>query len=281
MSFNTILVHIDDSGRSNLRLDVAIRLALDFRAHLIGAYLVRTAEMTPLLATMLPDDVVERRMRDTGDAQHEAERRFRDAASVATLATIEWRAPAGPAIAAGIAQGRCADLVVVGQGDLSDPGFQFVDELATTTLLSAGKPVLVVPHIGAAPTFSRNVLIAWDGGREASRAIADALPLLERADKVNVITVHTSADDNTYVGDALADSRLVGWLQSHGIRTSVEHLEVSQRSVGEALLSRAADLGTDLIVMGGYGHSRVREFVLGGVTRTMLDKMTVPVLMSH
>lgn len=281
MSFNTILVHIDDSGRCKLRLDIAIRLAADFRAHLIGAYLVPTIEMSPFLATMLPGDFVEQRMRETGDAQHDAERRFRDATSAAKHAAIEWRAPAGPAIAAAIAQGRCADLIVVGQGAPGDPGLPFAEELATTTLLSTGRPVLVIPHIGAAPTFGQNALIAWDGGREASRAIADALPLLERAKKVNVIAVHASVDDSVYVGDTLASSRLAGWLNSHGVHTSIERLDVAQGSVGESLLSRAADLGSDLIVMGGYGHSRVREFVLGGVTRTMLDAMTVPVLMSH
>jgi nucleotide-binding universal stress UspA family protein len=127
--------------------------------------------------------------------------------------------------------------------------------------------------------LGENVLVAWDGGHEASRAIADALPLLERARKVNVLAVN--ADENSSVGDAPAADRLVAWLSQHGVDVSVVHQQSDDVRVGEWLLSQVTESGCDLIVMGGYAHSRVREAVLGGVTRSMLQAMTVPVLMSH
>jgi nucleotide-binding universal stress UspA family protein len=139
--------------------------------------------------------------------------------------------------------------------------------------------MLVVPYIGARPTLGDNVLVAWDGGREASRAIADAFPLLERARRVTVIAV--SRDEAAAADASPAEARLGAWLREHGVKVEIARHAVGDVSAGEWLLSRAADLGSDLIVMGGYGHTRVRELILGGVTRTMLQSMTVPVLMSH
>ena len=249
MSLKTILVHIDDSDRCSHRLNVAIRLALDARARLVGIYLVPAPELPPSVAVLLPDELVERRQREIGEAQYAAELRFRNAASSAGLTRIEWRAPAGPPIAAAVEHGRCADLFVMGQRDLDDDALLFANELISTTLLSAGRPLLIVPHIGAPATLGQNVLIAWDCGREASRAVADALPLLARAKQVHVVTYNAGVDASTDVG--LSTSRLREWLQDHDIEARVSNLEGSKAGVGELLLSQAADRSCDLIVMGG------------------------------
>ena len=278
MSLKSILVHLDRSKRCNQRLDTAVQLAAEFRAKLVGVYLVPGIELAPSVAALLPKEFVERRLRELSDAQHESEQAFRQAAATARIAA-EWRAPSGAPLDAAVAHGRCADLIVVGQSASPDPESVFVDELIATTILSTARPTLIVPHIGPRATLGANVLVAWDGGREAARAIADALPLLERANTVTVITVNTDSGGRALDGPAV--TRLTAYLRAQGVTAVVDRDSVSDITVGERLLSRAADLGSDLIVMGGYAHARLRELVLGGVTRTMLEKMTVPVLMSH
>lgn len=278
MSLKTILVHIDDTEQCAHRLNVAIQLALDASAHLVGIYLVPGTELPPSVASLLPSDFVDVRQRQMGEAQHKAEQRFRTSASSAGLPRVEWRAPAGPLVAAAAEHGRCADLFVLGQRN-PDDATAFADELIFTTLLGTGRPVLIVPHIGVRATPGQNVLVAWDCGREAARAVADALPLLVRAKQVGVVTY--TSDDDASANAALSTARLRDWLQDHGIAARVNGHEPAAGAIGESLLSLAADRGSDLIVMGGYGHTRLREFVLGGVTQTILASMTVPVLMSH
>ena len=187
MSFKSILVHVDDVDASQARLDAAIRVALRFQARLIGLYLVPAIDISSSVAALIPPDVIERRQREMAQAQRDAEETFRKATAAAGLAAVEWRAPPGPPIEAAIAHARCADLLIVGQRN--PPGQLLAEELVTTVLLASGRPMLIVPYIGARPKLGDNVLVAWDGGREASRAIADALPLLERARRVTVIAV--------------------------------------------------------------------------------------------
>jgi nucleotide-binding universal stress UspA family protein len=148
-------------------------------------------------------------------------------------------------------------------------------------LLEGGRPVLVVPYVGAPEIIGTNVVVAWDGGREASRALADALPILVRARKVTVVCLDPSASARG--ADVLARDRLVAYLRRHAVAAQIESDAFGEGDIGfgDWLLSRVADLGGDLIVMGGYGHSRWREQVLGGATRALLAEMTVPVLMSH
>ncbi len=141
--------------------------------------------------------------------------------------------------------------------------------------------MLVVPYVGAPAAIGKNVLIAWDGGREASRALADAMPLLVRAKQVTVACLDPGAA--ACGADTAARERLAAYLHRHGAAARVEHdnLGEGDLAVGDWLLSRAADRGTDLIVMGGYGQPRWREQVLGGATRALLSAMTLPVLMAH
>ena len=279
MSFRTILVHAEDNPRCKLRLDVAIRVALDFGAELVGIYLVRTTELTPSVAALLPADVVERRLRETGDAQGQAETLFRQATSAAGLTTIDWRAPAGDPVGAAVAHARCADLAIIGQPDPDGSDVGFLEQFAQTVVLSSGRPTLIIPYVVPVTAPGQRVLVAWDGGREASRAVGDALPILARARHVTVLAIHSGTDDR--IADAAATSRLAAYLHAHGIDARIDHSNIAEISVGESLLSRTSDLGIDLIVMGAYAHARLRDLILGGVTRTLLRSMTVPVLMSH
>jgi len=277
MSYRSLLVHVDNDESSARRLDYAVRLARAFAAELVGIYLVPGTDMTPSAAAMLRTDVVERRLGKYGEAQHAAEKAFHEATASCGLEAVDWRAPAGPAIDAAIAHARCCDLFVLGQHNASGAGFGAA--LVTNVLLSSGRPTLVVPRIGAPATLGENVLVAWDGGREAARAIGDAIPLLARATRVDVVSVDDDAERD--VDDRLADARLRGWLGRHGVAVDIARQEAQDVGIGDWLLSRAADFGSDLIVMGGYGHARMRELVLGGATRSMLRSLTVPVFMAH
>ena len=138
---------------------------------------------------------------------------------------------------------------------------------------------MAIPYIGVKGPVGETVLIALDHSRESARAVADALPLLTRARRVIVLAIRTTAEET--LDDIQARTQVVAFLEGHGIDAQVQQIDRPNIPVGEMLLSRTADSGADLIVMGAYGHARLQEAVLGGVTRTMLDAMTVPVLMSH
>ena len=145
-------------------------------------------------------------------------------------------------------------------------------------VLAAGAPVMIVPHIGAPSTTAEKVMVAWNASREAARAVRDAMPLLEKAKTVDVVCCHPEATPDH---GELAGADIGLHLSRHGIEVDVQVLEGEEIDVGNALLSHAADRGSDCLVMGGYGHSRLQEAVLGGATRTILQSMTIPVLMAH
>jgi nucleotide-binding universal stress UspA family protein len=171
--------------------------------------------------------------------------------------------------------------VIVGQAESGSPHFAFATDLLTTVVLSSGRPLLLIPYIGARDTLGENVLIAWDGSKEATRAVADAMPFLESARHVRVVAVNRERNGDPGSDAASASARLAAWLAGHGVNAEISCDDIADVGIADWLLSRAADSDCDLIVMGGYGHARVREVVLGGVTRSMLHSMTVPLLMSH
>ena len=280
-AFRTILVYLDQDANSASKLPIATGLARAFAAHLVGIYLDDSLQITPSVAALLPRDIVADRLRSAAGAQHAAEHLYRQAAAAAALPDVEWRAPAGAPIDAAVAHARCSDLAIVGQPDLWQAEWSFAAQLATAVLLESGQPVLFVPHVGTPPSAGANILAAWDGGREASRALADAIPLLSRARQVTIACLDPAAA--TRGADPAGRDRLSAYLRGHGISARIEcdNLGRGDIAVGDWLLSRAADLGADLIVMGGYGRPQWRERVLGGATRALLQTMTVPVFMAH
>jgi nucleotide-binding universal stress UspA family protein len=272
MDYRSILVHLDDD-ESRPSLDVAAALARQHGAELAGAYLVATRELTPFTSAMLPDSVVEHRLRDTGQAQSRAEARFREVAARHGLASVAFSAPAGAAIDAAVLHARHADLAVLAQ-----PRAGFESDLAHAVLMQSGRPVLIVPPAVASPVGER-ILIGWKESRESARAVADALPLLARAKAVRIVSITDEGDEEPR--ETVADKDVVAWLARHGVEAPLRHEIADDVDAGNLLLSRAADFGADLVVMGGYSRPRLSEVVLGGVTRLMLQSTTVPVLMSH
>ncbi len=175
---------------------------------------------------------------------------------------------------------RCADLVVAGQDDPTDPESFIADHFPETLVMSAGRPVLFIPYTGTFATLGTNVMVAWNGSREAVRAVHDALPLLQRAAKTTIVTLNGQKGELR--GNRIPGADIALVLARHGVEAEVADLDgVDDVSLGEMLLSRASQLGADLVVMGAYGHTRWQELVMGGVTRSMLQSTTVPVLMSH
>jgi len=170
---------------------------------------------------------------------------------------------------------RRFDLAVVGQaqreGGASD------DLVVEGALFESGRPLVVVPYIQRRGLTLERVLACWDGGRTAARAVGDAMPFLERAKAVDIVIVAEERKS----GDEVNGANMSEHLARHGVRASVKRIAKGDLAIEDVLLSYAADSGADFMVMGGYGHSRLREFILGGVTRGILASMTVPVLMSH
>jgi len=175
--------------------------------------------------------------------------------------------------------GRAVDLIVAGQTDPDwdlSPLLDFPERLA----LESGRPVLVVPYAGRYPEIGRNVVIAWKAGRESARAAFDALPFLLQAKTVQILEVKEGRGRDD--AEALApDTSIAAALARHGIKPTVRTSIATDISVGDEMLSRVADAGADLLVMGAYGHSRMRELVFGGATRDIARHMTVPTLFSH
>lgn len=198
----------------------------------------------------------------------------------------EWREVDGPLDRQTELQVRYCDLVITGQADPEEVHIGTRD-LTSELVLMAGRPIITVPYVGKFETVGKRVLVAWDGTREATRAVHDAIPILTTAEVVSVCEVNPPDSAHSTALDIAAH------LVEHGVNAEA-HPTVSKlpkdetavlgaRSlrVGDVLLSAASDFSADLLVMGAYGHSRIREFVLGGTTRYMLEHMTVPVLMAH
>jgi nucleotide-binding universal stress UspA family protein len=168
---------------------------------------------------------------------------------------------------------------VLGQPARDDPDETFASDLAHAIVMRSGRPVLFVPFAGEFPAVGRTVLVAWKDARESTRALADALPLLARAQSVFIVSV--APEPAVDVHDALVEQRVLAWLERHGVAARYRREVAPDIDAGNLLLSQAADLSVDLIVMGAYSTPRLTERVLGGVTRLMLSSMTVPVLMAH
>ena len=279
MSYRTIVVHLDDGPRRAARVELAIDLAQRHGSRLLGIAPTGLPDAIVTMNSALPDGVEcialsAAYLRGKAEAVAEA---FEQQCRTAGVASFHGHVVVDEAIDAVVRHGRYSDLVVVGQADTGTLVAGVANDFPQQVLLHAGSPVLVVPYAGLFRSVGGRVLVAWKDTREAARALRDSLPLLRRADRVTMIEIAVAAvappvDDTL---DAAA-----AWLASHDVAIKA-HREIALADVGDQLLSRAAELDADLIVCGGYGHSRLREWVLGGTTRHLLEHMTVPTLLSH
>lgn len=276
MPLKNILVHVDGSKPAADRLALAIALAERDGAHLAALHIFAPQPMPGFVEAELPKGVIEQIRAAARERAQAVAERLQPILAAANAPT-EWRTVESLDPATVAFHARYCDLAIVGQDDPEDGSGPV--GIAEAVMLESGRPALVVPYAGRHRAVGTNVIVAWDGGREAARAVNDALPLLAPGASVTVLALdpdRTSAGGTGYPGQDIA-----AHLARHGVRVEAAHYVTEDISVGDMLLSRAADLGADLIVMGAYGHARLRELVLGGTTRHILAHMTVPVLMSH
>lgn len=266
MAYKELLVLVDSEPQARERIALATEIAERFGAHLTALYVTETIE-------------TERRYgRPVAELLDEARGHFESVAAGQPF-TSEWRTASGFPTDVAVVHARYADLTILGQLDPENDWHAVLCPRPEDVALSAGHPVLVVPYAGKLSSVGRRVLVAWDTSREATRAIGDAMPFLLAADAVTVICVDPQPSWEGHGPAAGVD--LGTHLARCGVRVEIERTVSGGLDVGNLLLSRAADLGADLLVMGAYGHSRVRELVLGGTTRTVLQSMTLPTLMAH
>lgn len=277
MGYKAILVHCDAGRGTPARLRIALDLADRFDAHVIGLH-VRHAFQAPAFTDAGPAMGSLYRTYETAVKADEAmaTAAFRDAVGRKGFSS-EWRVADGFVDEILPAQARSADLVIVGQAEPDAGPTATPADLAEDVTMAAECPVLIVPHIGVTKPPGKTVMLCWNASREARRAATGALPLLKAADKTIVLIVDPKASaDREEPGADVAE-----WLARHGVKVTVQRDTAAHSSVGGVILSRAADHDVDLIVMGIYGHSRMRELVLGGASRTLLASMTVPLLVAH
>lgn len=278
MGYQDILLHLSDDPRSAVKTDVALRLAQKFNAHLIGLYTVPPPVVPYYSGEFVPAAFIQQQVDESLAAAAKAQAAF-EAATAREGVAAEWIVTEGPPIEAAASAARAVDLVVLGQPDPSPAESPVLSPavglLPHDIALSAGRPVLVLPYAGKFPSIGKRVMIAWSGTKEATRAVHDAMPFLKTAEKVTVLSINADKSRGT------PGASLARHLARHGVTVELANTVADDISVGEALLSTIADREVDLLVMGAYGHSRLREMVFGGVTETILDAMTVPVLLSN
>ncbi|SFI36054.1 Nucleotide-binding universal stress protein, UspA family [Collimonas sp. OK307] len=282
MEYRTILVHVDESRRAHEQIRIAALLAQKYNAHLIGAAATGVAPQF-FMPGVIGDSNLALLGSALNDLREHAESllaEFESSAWKMDVKSFEKRLIEEDAGTGLVLQARYSDLVVIGQVNPADYSPLLRADFQEYVLMNSGRPVLIVPYAGHFPQVGKRVLLAWDGSMEATRAVSASIPLLQQADLVRVLVLDTGRPADAHGEQPGADIAI--YLARHGIKLEVTEQKIpADIDVGNALLSHAADFGADLIVMGGYGHTRFREILLGGVTRTVLASMTVPVLMFH
>jgi nucleotide-binding universal stress UspA family protein len=275
--YKTILAHFDSTERAPARLQAAAALAEAFDAHLAAVYSI----MSPLYSEPFVADggafVAQELLRFQERKDAEARAAF-DRVAPGLGRPVEWRAAAGDPATVVNEHGRYADLIVLGQYD-EDAANDVTPDFIGRVIMGSGRPVLVLPYAGEIGPIGRRPMIAWNASREAARAVSSSMPLLRRADEVQVTTFNARAGRGGH--GELPGADIATFLARHGVKANVSGTTSKEVDTGNQILSRADDFRADLIVMGGYGHSRAYELVMGGATRTLLESMTVPVLFAH
>jgi nucleotide-binding universal stress UspA family protein len=280
MCYKTILVSLNEIDRLDPLLEVVTGLAAGEDAHVIGLYVIPAPAVFPATGPYALPEVFDSFSKYFEEQRPVAKAKFETAMARSGVPWqwMETRA-AVPGISDAVsAEGRIADLVVLSEVDRgADRGVEL--DLIENVVLSVGRPVLVLPRQVPKALDLTQIVCGYNGSREAARALHDALPLLKRARDVNLVWVDPSLDRE--LARAVPGADMAESLDRHGIKVTAEAMPTNGINPAQALLTRAADLGAGIIVMGAYGHSRLREFVLGGATREALSNLSIPVVLSH
>jgi nucleotide-binding universal stress UspA family protein len=279
MGFKDILVHIDSTHASAVRLRLGLALARRFGARLSGLHVVPDPDVPPYFKPSAVEHVVKIYRERALEAAALAEINFREATKKAIDIVTVWHSVEGDMARLLAERARFADLLLLGQADTENPPTISAFSLREKVVVNAGTPVLVVPTSAVSDDIGRHVLVTWDSSREAARAVHDAMPLLQTAKRVSLLVVDPDRQGHFHLTANAAEA--AAHLARHGVPTEPTEIPSAGQSVADVLLAHVTNLGADLLVMGAYGHPRLLEFVLGGTTQDLLDRAAVPVLMSH
>jgi nucleotide-binding universal stress UspA family protein len=282
MTYRSVLVHLDLDRRADARIAYALRLSREFDCHLVGAAPTGVVPLAREVSIEAASSLAEYAQAAWAALRNHAQAAcasFDSACRNAGLRSHETISEHADRVKSLVRLAHCSDLVVLSHADPGETSFPQARDLVADVVLGSARPTVVLPHAGQFGAIPSRAIVAWDDSREAARAVADALPLLRLAHRVQIVTWvdSTDADRTSWQERQRAVQQ---WLTRQGVSAEL-HLQRREIGLAEAMLSHAADFDADLIVMGAYGHSRWAERVLGGATRGMLDAMTIPVLLSH
>jgi nucleotide-binding universal stress UspA family protein len=279
MGYKTVVVHINSSSDTERRVRLAGQITRMANGHLVGSAMSGISRyLYADHATAMGVSMAAQCMDEARESARANLRRFDSQCQMLDMPSFEARLIDDQAADGLVLQSRYGDLIVLGQVNPDDPISPMEEETPEYVAINSARPVLVVPYAGHFEAPFKRVLVAWDGSMEATRAVTAAIPLLQKAGQVTLAVFNAGRQPDTHGGEPGADIAL--YLARHDIKVEVSS-QVTAIDVGSALLSFAADIDADLLVMGCYGHSRFREIMLGGATRTILQSMTLPVLMAH
>ncbi|HKZ97651.1 MAG TPA: universal stress protein [Hyphomicrobiaceae bacterium] len=279
MSYKTILVHLNNERRAGPLLELGAALARQFEAHLVGLHVFPSFRLTPPVPLPFGGEVAGAIRKEIREEAERLRAVFDRVTSTQSF-VAEWRSittERTDVATVVLNHARAADLVIASQ---ADPDWSFSDILDCPDRLAieSGRPVIVVPRAGRFASLPKIVAIAWNGRREAARAVFDAMPLLQLAELVHVLTLDETGREQE---GSLPDTEIGATLARHRVNVSLGKWSAKESSAADELRRAAVRKHAELLVMGAYGHSRFNELVFGGATRGMLKKMTMPVLFSH
>ncbi len=276
-----ILVHLDDSEVCSHRIRTAISLATKHDAHVIGMALKIRSTIADYIGEALPSGFQEAQRQAVAESARKAIERFEAAAKEGGIShatdTIEKSVAKAPNVLAFHA--RHSDITILGQTKDEQSGASFNTALMEAVLFESGRPIYLVPYVGKKIAPVKTAVIAWDGGAKSARAVNDSIPLLQDREEVIILVINAEEREGAHGKAPGAD--IAAHLARYNINARVERERVVDIDINNAILNFLADAGADLLVMGAYGHSRLREKAFGGVTKSILKEMTTPVLMSN
>lgn len=282
MTYKTIVVQLDDRKESVSRIRLALELARACQGRLIGLAVMPRIRIPAGVDGMALSGTVSALQEATNRERLAVARRLFEDTAEGSGVEVEFHGVIADAAGAMNDELRYADIGVVGQRDPEQTIGDMYTGLPESVAMQSHRPVMVVPHIGYSKPIGRKVLLAWNDSAEAMRAATDAMPLLQAAEKVTLLVVDGHKRDAEGNGhDDPPGSKAAGWLARHGVNVELINDVSDGTDVGSIILSRVSDLDIDLVVMGIYGHSKLRETLFGGASRTMLGHMTVPTLIAH
>ncbi len=274
MTIKSVLLHLTNCASRANSVEAALSLATEYGAHVTAVFTIPPMKPSTSFMGYIPPEFVEQTLKQEQQDAKAAIAYFETLAQKVSI-SFETHIEEGLAVDVLCKYALANDIVVVSQMDSDDdtsaPYLYLNDEL----VVASPKPVLVVPYAGNYHDFAKHVLVGWSNTREASRALQYALPFLKKAEKVTLLSINPSRDQTN------ENTAIIDHLKRHDITADLKVGHWKDISVGSAILDSLVDLSADMVVMGAYGHSRIREMILGGTTKEILEQMTAPVVFAH